>query len=156
MLFSSSIFLFFFLPLVIIVYRLLNKRLRVYFLALASLLFYAWGEPVYILVMLLSIAVNYFFGLFIHLCGASAITHRRFRAFLLFLAVLANVGVLFYFKYLNFTLSNINRFAGTSFAPLDIVMPIGRKTLHYRTIQKSHYRQYRRLRGGSDICPPRP
>jgi D-alanyl-lipoteichoic acid acyltransferase DltB (MBOAT superfamily) len=66
MVFSSSIFLFFFLPFVIAGYYLLKENYRVYFLLLASLFFYAWGEPKYAVVMLLSIAANYLFGLFIH------------------------------------------------------------------------------------------
>ena len=122
MLFSSSIFLFFFLPIVIIGYRLVPKGGRVYFLMLASLFFYAWGEPRYILVMLLSIAINYSFGLLIH---ASAGKKGYLGRILLFAAVAGNLGILFYFKYMDFVLDSANRFLGTGFAFHDIVMPIG-------------------------------
>jgi len=123
MVFSSSIFLFFFLPLVVIGYYLLNKNFRIYFLLLASLLFYAWGEPRYILIMLLSITINYTFGLFIN---ASIFSRKRFFAkVLLILATTGNLGILFYFKYLNFTLSTVNRVFNTSFTLHAIVMPIG-------------------------------
>jgi alginate O-acetyltransferase complex protein AlgI len=122
MVFSSTIFLFFFLPLVILGYHLLKESYRTYFLLLASLFFYAWGEPAYILVMLLSIAINYIFGLAIH-----AVKPRSKPAvrILLILGILGNLGVLYYFKYLDFTLSAINLFFGTNFDPYGIVMPIG-------------------------------
>jgi len=59
MVFSSSIFLFFFLPLVIIGYYLLKENYRIYFLLLASLFFYAWGKPRHVLIMLLSIVMQH-------------------------------------------------------------------------------------------------
>ncbi len=122
LLFSSSIFLFLFLPLVIIGYHLLHERYRIYFLTLASLFFYAWGEPKYILVMLGSILANYGFGLLLH---ASADKKGIARRIWLILAVVSNLGILFYFKYLHFTLTNLNRLLGTAFAYPHIIMPIG-------------------------------
>ncbi|MDR0642710.1 MAG: MBOAT family protein [Treponema sp.] len=119
MVFSSTIFLFFFLPLTILGYRLLKESYRIYFLLLASLFFYAWGEPAYILIMLLSIAINYLFGRAIHAAGS------RVRGVLLAAGIFANLGILYYFKYLNFTLSAFNLFFGTNFAGRSIVMPIG-------------------------------
>jgi len=121
MLFSSSIFLFFFLPIVIISYHLLWKRLRIYFLLLASLFFYAWGEPKYIRVMLLSIAINYVFGLLLQVSAGK----NGLRKILLSLAVAGNVGILFYYKYLNFTLTNLNLLLGTNLVYHTIIMPIG-------------------------------
>ena len=73
MLFSSIVFLFTFLPAVVILYYLLPVRFRNVILLLASLVFYAWGEPVYIFLMLLSILFNYFSGLDI----ARNLTDRR-------------------------------------------------------------------------------
>ena len=122
MLFSSSIFLFLFLPIVIIGYHLLKEGFRIYFLMLASLFFYAWGEPKYIRVMLLSIMINYVFGLLLHI---SAEKKRPIRKILLSLAVAGNLGVLFYYKYLNFTLSNLNLLFGTNLVYHHIIMPIG-------------------------------
>jgi alginate O-acetyltransferase complex protein AlgI len=123
MVFSSSIFLFFFLPLVIIGYYLLKENYRVYFLMLASLFFYAWGEPKYVLIMLLSIIINYTFGLFIHksISAQKKILAKIFLA----LAVALNLGILFYFKYLDFTITTINRTFHTDIALRDIVLPIG-------------------------------
>ncbi|MDR1618231.1 MAG: MBOAT family protein [Treponema sp.] len=122
MVFSSTIFLFFFLPPVILGYRLLKEAYRVYFLLLASLFFYTWGEPAYILIMLLSITINYLFGLAIYAVGT-----RSGPATKLFLAagILSNLGVLYYFKYLNFTLSVFNLFFNTNIVNPRIVMPIG-------------------------------
>jgi alginate O-acetyltransferase complex protein AlgI len=122
MVFSSAIFLFFFLPLTILGYYLLKEGFRIYFLLLASLFFYAWGEPAYILVMFLSIAVNYLFGLAIH---ARKPRNGPAAGVLLALGILCNLGILYYFKYLNFTLSAFNLFFGTHFAGRSIVMPIG-------------------------------
>jgi len=123
MVFSSSIFLFFFLPLVIIGYYLLKENYRIYFLMLASLFFYAWGEPKYVLVMLLSIVINYTFGMFIH---SSMTAQKKILAkVLLILSVVCNLGVLFYFKYLDFTINTVNSVFNTSLALRNIVLPIG-------------------------------
>jgi len=121
MVFSSSIFLFFFLPLVIAGYYLLKEDYRIYFLLLSSLFFYAWGEPRYVLIMLLSITINYMFGIFINKSHANKILVKL----LLFFAVAGNLGILFYFKYLNFALYTVNRVFNTGFAYHNIVMPIG-------------------------------
>jgi len=121
--FSSSIFLFFFLPLLITGYYLLKENYRVYFLMLASLFFYAWGEPKYVLIMILSIVINYTFGLFIH---KSISSQKKILAkILLIFAVACNLGILFYFKYLDFTINTINRAFHTGLALRDIVLPIG-------------------------------
>ena len=121
MVFSSSIFLFFFLPLVIAGYYVLKESYRIYFLLLASLFFYAWGEPKYVLIMLLSIVINYTFGILID----KAHTNKILAKLLLVLAVAGNLGILFYFKYLNFSLHTVNRIFNTDFALYNIVMPIG-------------------------------
>jgi len=121
MVFSSSIFLFFFLPLVIAGYYLLKENYRIYFLLLSSLFFYAWGEPKYILIMLLSIVINYTFGMLIDKSHANKILAKL----LLVLAVAGNLGILFYFKYLNFTLKVVNYVFNTGFTLREIIMPIG-------------------------------
>ena len=124
MVFSSSIFLFFFLPLVIAGYYLLKENYRLSFLLLTSLFFYAWGEPKYILIMLLSIVINYSFGIVIH---KSIVYHTRkiIAKTLLIFGIVCNLVILFYFKYFNFTLGTVNRFINTGFELRDIVLPIG-------------------------------
>ena len=62
MVFSSMVFIFIFLPAVMILYRILPEKLRNGLLLTASLIFYAWGEPVYVLLMMFSIVFNYFIG----------------------------------------------------------------------------------------------
>jgi alginate O-acetyltransferase complex protein AlgI len=123
MVFSTSIFLFFFLPLVIVGYHLLKENIRLHFLLLASLFFYAWGEPRYILVMFLSIVINYVFGLFIY--TSIKAQENRPAKILLALSVACNLGILFYFKYLNFTIDTVNRVLKTSITYHDIILPIG-------------------------------
>jgi len=125
MVFSSSIFLFFFLPLVIVGYYAFkeNRWLCFMFLLLASLFFYAWGEPRYVLIMLLSIVINYFSGLCIY--TSIAAKEKKIAKILLFLSIACNLGILFYFKYLNFTINTFNEFLNTSFEYHQIVLPIG-------------------------------
>ena len=103
MVFSSIIFLFAFLPLVLAINFALPVRFRNFFLLLASLLFYAWGEPVYTLVMLASITINYVFGLWV---GATEAPRPRFV--ILSIGVALNLGLLLYFKYANFLVENVN------------------------------------------------
>ena len=93
MLFSSNIFLFFFLPVTLLGYYILRPctRLKNYFLLVMSLGFYAWGEPVYVFLMLASIAGNYLFG---WLVGTA--TGRK--KLWLVLSVIFNLGILFWFK----------------------------------------------------------
>lgn len=122
MVFSSSIFLFAFLPTVILIYTLI-RRFRMasnIFLFIVSLFFYAWGEPRFVLVMLLSIIASYLFGLLIHKYRFSARLSRLF----LVLILIFDFGTLFIFKYLNFTVNNLNYF-GLNLPYPGIVLPIG-------------------------------
>ena len=94
MVFSSTIFLFIFLPTCLFFYFIVNNKLKNLVLLLFSLIFYAWGEPKNIAVMILSIILNYFFGLLV------ASENNFKRKFFLILACIYNLGVLFIFKYL--------------------------------------------------------
>lgn len=108
MLFSSSVFLFLFLPVVLLVYYLPLRRWRQgqnVFLLLASLGFYAWGEPWFVLVMLGSILANYGFGLWVDACKRAG----RTCVPPLVAALTVNLGILFVFKYLTFTMGILNR-----------------------------------------------
>ena len=122
MVFSSTVFLFAFLPFAITGYYVLRGSCRLYFLLLASLLFYAWGEPRLIAVMLLSICLNYFSGLIVHAVERETSFIRRS---VLCASVLGNLGILFYYKYLAFSLSVISELTNAEVAPPDITMPIG-------------------------------
>ena len=120
MLFSSSVFLFIFLPAVLLGHFLLRgQRARNLLLLAASLFFYAWGEPVYVFLMLFSICANYALGR-----GIDA-KQGRGRKALLVLAVAVDLGILFVFKYLDFTIENLNALLGLRIAPVRLSLPIG-------------------------------
>ena len=120
MLFSSSVFLFIFLPAVLLGHFLLRgQRARNLLLLAASLVFYAWGEPVYVFLMLFSICANYLLG--------RGIDRRqgKGRKTLLVLAVAVDLGILFVFKYLNFTIENLNALLGLHIQTVELSLPIG-------------------------------
>ena len=123
MLFSSSVFLFLFLPLVLLVYYLPLRKWRQgqnVFLLVASLFFYAWGEPWFVLIMIASILANYGFGLWVARAkGAGRSTRAPLIA-----AAAANLGLLFVFKYLTFVMGIANRLGAGLVIP-GIELPIG-------------------------------
>lgn len=96
MVFSSLIFLFLFLPIVLICYYLSGNRFKNYILLMASLFFYAWGEPKYIYLMIFSILVNYFFGLKVDVNSKSS------KKLWLFVSIIFNLSLLIIFKYADF------------------------------------------------------
>ncbi len=122
-LFSSSIFLFMFLPATLLGYYVFfrNRTLRNVFLFFTSLFFYAWGEPRFVLIMLLSILLNYLFGIWIDKVRENKHKARVAMSVML----LFNISVFFVFKYLNFTIQNINSLAGDVLPQTNIVLPIG-------------------------------
>ena len=119
MVFSSITFLFYFLPGVLALYWLAGKRWRNLLLLFASLLFYAWGEGVYLLLMLVSITMNYILGRLIH-TFRSTLSGRL----LLTLAVILNLGLLGYYKYGHFVVENINYLLDVVQLPLIDLKPI--------------------------------
>lgn len=104
MVFSSTIFLFLFLPLVLVSYLLAGRRLRNTILLFASIFFYIWGENIFVLVMLLSISINYVFGVLID----RSLKNGKNGKLPLVLGVLANISILLFFKYANFIIDNVN------------------------------------------------
>lgn len=135
MLFSSSVFLFLFLPAVLFVYYALLRKSRVLqnvLLLGASLLFYAWGEPKFVVIMMLSIAANWLFGL----AAYRTRTHKKAARGILAAAVAFNLSILFVFKYLMFTLGNINTLFGLSITVPLITLPIG---ISFFTFQAMSY-----------------
>ena len=122
MVFSSTIFLFCFLPATLVGYYLIRQELRNAFLLVMSLLFYAAGEPKFVFVMMASIAANYFLGL---LLWRSQNSSRFLRRVLLVVTVGINLGILFYYKYFDFVVSNVNGLLGAVIPLRHIVLPIG-------------------------------
>lgn len=110
MVFSSTIFIFYFLPSILFLYFIVRKKLRNTVLLAASLSFYAWGEPRFIFVLSLSIAVNYLFGLFIEKQSKETTAKA-----MLVIGVGANLIVLFYYKYMNFAVFIWNRTIGQKY-----------------------------------------
>ena len=131
MLFSSIPFLYYFLPLVLAVYFLTPARFRNAVLLLASLIFYAWGEPKYVLLMLASILSGYGFGLL----------QERYRGqkgakLVCGLSVAVSLSFLLYFKYADFFLENFNAATGLGVPLLRIALPIG---ISFYTLQIISY-----------------
>ncbi len=130
MVFSSLEFLFRFFPVFIIAYLVTKERYRLYVILLGSLVFYAYGEPLYILLMLASIFINHFISRKIYLYRKAEKKHRVNKnpecKKLLALAVFYNFGMLFVFKYLGFFCSIINMVAGDNVLPIPkIELPLG-------------------------------
>lgn len=135
MLFPSEIFLFVFLPTVLLIYYAFLRKTKYaknIFLLIASLFFYAWGEPVYVYLMTAVIIYNWLFGILVDKFRDRKGLVRLF----LFLMVLGNLSVLGYYKYSNFLISNIDRYFGTSIPIPNIVLPIG---ISFFTFQAMSY-----------------
>ena len=134
MLFSSMTFVFLFLPIVCAVYFLVRKDLRNYVLLLASVLFYAWGEPRYLAIMILTILINYLGALGVARLDTE--NTQQYRKMLLGGVIVLNLGFLFYFKYFNFFVDNLNAAFTSNFDVINVVMPIG---ISFYTFQAISY-----------------
>ena len=120
MIFSSIPFLYYFLPVVLLVYGLTPRKGKNAVLLLFSLVFYGWGEPKYLAVMLVCTALGYGFGLALGRAGRPGV-----RKALLAASVLSSLSFLVYFKYADFFLSNFNALTGASLPLLQMTLPVG-------------------------------
>lgn len=132
MVFSSTIFLCVYLPLVLLGYYICPKKGRNLFLLIASLVFYAWGEPKYVFLMIFSILINYVFG---RLMDKNRGRQKRMKLMLV-LSVVIDLGLLSVFKYTDFIITNINAIFGANFDLLNIALPIG---ISFYTFQAMSY-----------------
>lgn len=124
MLFSSLTFLFGFLPILLILYFILKKRkYKNIVLLIFSLIFYAWGEPKYIFLMLLTILIVYIFGILIDKFDKE--NKKILKKISLIICIILVLGSLIFFKYSNFLIENVNLAFKAKIKPLNIVMPIG-------------------------------
>lgn len=126
MLFSSTVFIYLFLPAVLFIYYLFlrkNRTLSNIFLFIVSVCFYGWGEPKFVFVMLASVALNWLFGLGVHKFKNSQ--KPQYAKLCVFGAVVVNIGLLFVFKYLNFTENIICKIFNLSPKIPYIALPIG-------------------------------
>ena len=120
MLFSSVAFLYYFLPAVLIIYFLVPRMLKNTVLLIASLIFYGWGEPKYVFLMIFTIALFYGCGLAI---GYSK--NQKWKRFWLIVSVVISLGLLGIFKYADFFVSSVNAATGLSIPLLRLALPIG-------------------------------
>lgn len=134
MVFSSPVFLFAFLPLFLVVYFAIpSNPAKNVVLLLFSLLFYAWGEPIYVFLMLGSILINWMIALIVGLCHPKSIS----RKLVLVLALVLNIAIIGLFKYESFFALNANRVLGEGFiADLGLSLPIG---ISFFTLQAISY-----------------
>ena len=134
MVFSSTTFLLAFLPLAAILYYIFPRRLRNALLLVFSLLFYGWGEPKYISIMLFSTVFDY--------CNGLAIGHFRAKGresgakAMLIVSVVGNLAILSFFKYTDFAIDNLNGLLGTAIPALGLLLPIG---ISFYTFQTMSY-----------------
>ncbi|MBE6648017.1 MAG: MBOAT family protein [Ruminococcaceae bacterium] len=139
MIFSSFIFLFFFLIITIGLYYVCPKRIRNLVLVVTSLVFYAWGEPIYVTIMLSSILFNWIIGILIHNSKErqkeSAIFQKlKVDKVLIIICCIVNLGTLGFFKYTNFFFENVNSIFDFAIESLEIVMPIGISFYTFQTL----------------------
>jgi len=133
MVFSSAAFLFYFLPVTILIYYMVPDRAKNTVLLFVSLFFYGFGEPVYILIMILSIFIDYFNGLLIE-----KYRHRKnLSKVFLILSISANLGLLGIFKYGDFFIGNTNLLLGTNMKLLEVALPIGISFFTFQTMSYS-------------------
>lgn len=132
MVFSSLVFLFIFLPITLLLYFLAPRKIRNIILLVVSLVFYAWGEPIYILLMIFSSIVDYTHGMLIE-----KYREQDKKAKLVVLSsVIINLSLLGFFKYADFMILNINNIFGTTLSELNLPLPIG---ISFYTFQTMSY-----------------
>ncbi|MCM3140930.1 MBOAT family protein [Brevibacillus sp. MER 51] len=132
MVFSSLIFLFQFLPAVLLVYYVSPKNLRNAVLFAASLIFYAWGEPIYIIIMIFTTVFDYINGLVI-----DKYSHRKpIARAVLFGSICGSLAILGFFKYAGFVVSNVNDLFGLHIQVADLPLPVG---ISFYTFQTMSY-----------------
>lgn len=121
MVFASVYFLFVFLPITLLLYHVVSDKFKNFILLVMSLVFYAWGEPVYIFLMILSILLNYVCGLEIEKKRDEG---RNYKGSLIF-SVIVNLSVLFFFKYYTFLAGSLNGILPFQIPCYELPLPIG-------------------------------
>ena len=129
MVFSSTLFLFVFLPVTQLVYYLIKDKFKNYWLLLVSIVFFGWSQPNYVWIILLNVFINWSCALLIDKC-------KKISKITLVITVVANLAVLFYFKYFNFIIDTINRIIRCNITLREIILPIG---IYFFTFQGMSY-----------------
>ena len=128
--FSTPVFLFLFFPLTILGYYLIHPKLQNIFLLIASLAFYAWGEPKFIIIFLAAIFFNYLAGLVL----GELRRLKNSKLMVMIVAVAVNISLLFYYKYLLFGAEIINSVFNTGITIREIALPLGISFFTFRSI----------------------
>lgn len=129
MVFSGVVFLYAFLPITLILYYLVPKKARNLVLLITSLVFYSWGEPIYIILMLYSILFNYAMGILMD-------RNKKARKEVLVFTILINLFLLGFFKYAGFLVTSVNSLFGTNIPVRELPLPIG---ISFYTFQALSY-----------------
>ena len=132
MVFSSLLFLFVFLPIVLTLYYCSPRSIRNLILFIMSLIFYAWGEPVYIVIMLVSTLTDFCFGLLLDKPNMTSVKRKGIVA----CSIIVNLLLLSYFKYADFLIQNVNALIGTNLPLTELPLPIG---ISFYTFQSMSY-----------------
>lgn len=132
MVFSSLIFLFLFLPVTLLIYYISPKKLRNAILLAASLIFYAWGEPLYILIMVFSTVFDYFNAILIDKYRQ----RKRIARLVFFISIAGNLAILGFFKYAGFVVDNMNSLLNWNIQLAELPLPIG---ISFYTFQTMSY-----------------
>lgn len=132
MVFSSLIFLFAFFPIFLLVYYLCPKSLKNFVIMISGIIFYAWGEPIYVVLIMISIVVDYTAGRIIHSLDKKKVA----RTIALIVSVSYNLSILGVFKYSGFLINNFNDIFGTTLSNPDLPLPIG---ISFFTFQSMSY-----------------
>ena len=131
MVFSSITFLFYFLPIVLAIYYIVPNKIKNLVLLVASFIFYAYGEPVYVFLMAFSIASTYFFGILI-----DKYRDTPYKKIFFILSIIVSLGLLVYFKYADFIIQNINLWLSQKIDLIHVILPIG---ISFYTFQMISY-----------------
>ena len=133
MVFSSLEFMFLYFPVVLLLYFITPLKWRNATLFLTSLIFYGWGEPLYVFLMLFTITVDYFFGFMV---GKYRETNRRRAKGYMIAAIVINLAILGFFKYANLALDTVAALTGAKVAHLNVALPVG---ISFYTFQALSY-----------------
>ncbi|MCI8309895.1 MAG: MBOAT family protein [Clostridia bacterium] len=129
MVFSSTVFLFYFLPIVLFIYYIVPKKFKNIVLLIFSIIFYAYGEPKFIFIMIFSIVFTYIFGILIN-----KYKNTKYSKIILIISICFNLGILIYFKYIDFIIENINLWLSSKIDLLYVLLPIGISFYTFQTI----------------------
>src|SRR5690606_4217193 len=136
MVFSSITFLLYFLPIFLLVYNLIDKKFKNYFILLASIVFYAWGASDFIVILVLSTIIDFYIVKALY-----ESPKKKRKQLLLFCSIFMNVGLLAYFKYANFFIDNVNQFLGalnvSAIGWTNVLLPIGISFYTFQTLTYS-------------------